>query len=158
MKFIVDSMLGDVARWLRLLGHDTLYSKDYEDWEILRVAEKENRTIVTRDVGLFRRAKKRGINAVYVYPGEIHEMLATIAKYTGIRLVFDPNSTRCPLCNTRLVKITKAEAISLVPKDVGTRYNTFWKCPKCGKIYWQGTHWRTISFILEKASSLVGGR
>jgi len=156
MKFIVDSMLGDVARWLRMLGYDTLYSRNYEDWEILRIAAKDDRVIITRDLGLFRRARKRGLKAVYIEPSDMSDMLANIARRTGIELNFKPNRTRCPYCNTELEIITKAEALSFVPPSVGAKYDVFWRCPKCGKVFWQGNHWKTINSILESAKMKIG--
>lgn len=158
MRFILDSMLGDIARWLRMLGHDTLYSKNYEDWKILRIAEKEDRVIVTRDSGLFRRARMKGLKAVLVEPGRTEDVIAEIALRTGIDLRFDPSRTRCPYCNTQLVVIPKAEALSFLPAKVVSTYDKFWKCPKCNRIYWQGTHWKTIREVLEKANQIVESR
>ncbi len=147
-------MLGDVARWLRLLGYDTDYSRNYDDNDILRIAEKDSRIIITKDTGLFRRAIKRGLKAVLIYPDdEIDEIIFRIATKTGLDPSFKPNETRCPICNTKLVLISKAEAISLVPASVGTKYDRFWKCPKCGKVYWQGNHWKTINEVLKKVQN-----
>ncbi len=158
MRFIVDSMLGDIARWLRMLGYDTLYSRNYEDWKILQLAEKDDRIIVTRDHGLFVRARKRGLRAVLLDPGDVKEALTEIAYRTGIELRFDPNKTLCPHCNVRLVRITRAEALSFLPAEVVSAYDRFWKCPKCGRIYWQGSHWRTINEILAQANELLERR
>jgi len=155
LRFIVDSMLGDVARWLRMLGYDTLYSKRYKDYEILRIAERDDRVIITRDLGLMRRAFKRGLKVVHIDTTDIEDALVTIALRTGIDVKFKENETRCPHCNTRLVVISKAEALSLVPPSVGAKYDKFWKCPKCGKVYWQGNHWKTINTILENVNKKV---
>jgi len=155
MEFVVDSMLGDIARWLRMLGQDTLYSSRFEDWRILRIAEKEGRIIVTRDRGLFARAKKKGLRVVLIELGRIEEQIAEIALRTGIELSFDPNKTRCPYCNTRLVKLSKAEALSFLPAKVVSAYDEFWRCPKCGRIYWQGSHWKTINEVLKRANALI---
>ncbi len=158
-KFIVDSMLGDLARWLRMLGYDTSYSRRFEDWRILHLAEKEGRIIVTRDRGLFIRARKKGLDAVLIFPEFTTEQsLARIAVKTGIKLSFDPERTRCPYCNVRLVKLTRAEALSLVPPRVVTAYETFWRCPKCGRVYWKGSHWKTINEVLKKANELIRNR
>ena len=158
MEFVVDSMLGDIARWLRMLGHDTLYSSEFEDWRIIKIAEKDGRIIVTRDRGLFMRARKKGLKALLVELGRIEEQIAEIAIRTGIELSFDPNKTRCPYCNTRLVKLSKAEALSLLPSKIVSTYDDFWKCPKCGRIYWQGSHWRTINKVLKKANVITRSR
>jgi len=156
MRFIVDSMLGDIARWLRMLGYDTLYSRKYEDWEILKIADRDGRIIITRDIGLFNKARKKGLKVVYVEPSSISDMLASIARKTGLELYFKPNKTRCPYCNTELEVLAKAEALSLVPSFIGVKYDRFWCCPKCNKVFWQGRHWKTINSILESAKMKVG--
>lgn len=155
MKFVADTMLGNLARWLRILGYDTLYSSSFEDWKLLRIAEEEGRILLTRDESLFRRAKAKSLSVVLITSDDIAEMLAYVAFKTGIELSFNPSRTRCPECNTMLMRISKAEALSLLENNVATRYEEFWRCGKCGKIYWQGNHWRTISSILEKASKLI---
>ncbi len=155
MRFICDSMLGDVARWLRMLGYDTLYSRNYKDWEILRIAERDDRIILTRDVGLYWRARRKGLRAVLVEYGPIEEVLACISARTGIELRFNESKTRCPYCNIVLSVISKAEALSLVPKEVAVKYDKFWLCPRCRKVYWRGNHWKTISNVLMKANKLL---
>ncbi len=151
MMFIADSMLGDLARWLRMLGYDTLYSRRLDDWRILQLAERDGRIIITRDRGLYMRARKRRLKAVLIDGNNMVEILAKLALKTGLRLDFDPSTTRCPYCNVRLEAITKAEALSLLPQKVVTTYDSFWKCPKCGRIYWQGSHWKTIREVLKNA-------
>lgn len=155
MKFIADTMLGNLARWLRILGYDTLYSSSFEDWKLLRVAEEEGRVLLTKDESLFRRARARGLSSILITSNEIAEMLAYVATKTGIELSFNPSRTRCPECNTLLMKISKAEALSLLSNEVVAKYEEFWRCGKCGKIYWRGNHWRTINSVLEKANKLI---
>mgnify|MGYP000633816415 CR=1 FL=1 len=151
-RFIVDAMLGHVARWLRLLGYDTLYSRSYEDWKILKVAEEEDRIVVTRDLGLFRRARKKGLRAMYVEEPAVEKVLALLSSKYGIRLHFDKNDTRCPVCNGVLRYTTSlVEVAGKVNEAIAVRYKEFWICTKCGKVYWQGRHWRNINQILESA-------
>ncbi|MGC8975448.1 MAG: Mut7-C RNAse domain-containing protein [Thermoprotei archaeon] len=157
MKFIADTMLGNLARWLRILGYDTLYSSFFEDWKLLRYAEEEERILLTRDESLYRRARARGLGTVLITSDDIAEMLVQVAIKTGIELSFNPSRTRCPECNTLLIKISRAEALSLLGGDLVTKYEEFWRCGKCGKIYWQGNHWKTINSILERANKLISG-
>jgi uncharacterized protein with PIN domain len=154
--FIVDTMLGRIARWLRILGYDTLYYRRIEDWRIIRIAEKENRIIVTRDRGLHRRALKRGLKSILLEDDDMASRLATIAYFTGIRLYIDLDRTRCPICNTPLRKAEKSEVRGKVPDKIYELHDDFWICPKCGKVYWIGSHWRMMEKILEEARRIYG--
>ncbi len=156
MNFIADSMLGNLVRWLRLLGYDTLYFRNVEDWKLLEMAKGDGRILLTKDLALYRKALKKGVTSVYIESSNVAEALALIAKKLGIRLRFDGDNTRCPLCNTLLMIIPKAEALHLISPEVSRKYDVFWRCPKCLKVFWQGNHWSTIEKILEEANTLVG--
>ena len=154
-RFIVDTMLGNVARWLRILGYDTLYRRDYKDWEILQIAKRDDRYIVTRDKGLHNRALNRGLKSIYLSIDDMAERLAYIAFITGIRLYVDLEKSRCPICNGELRRVSKDQVKDLVPHRVYRVYQDFWKCSKCGKVYWIGSHWIKIEEILSRAREIL---
>lgn len=154
-RFIVDTMLGTVARWLRMLGYDTLYDNEYEDWEILRIAEREDRIVITRDSGLHRKAINNGIKSIYLSMNDMAERLAYIALYTGLNLYVDLEKSRCPICNSELRKVPKVFVKDKVPPRVYRFYEDFWICSKCGKVYWVGSHWIKIEEILSKARNIL---
>jgi len=154
-KFVVDTMLGNIARWLRMLGYDTLYKRSFKDWEILRIAGREGRIIVTRDRGLHNRALNKGLKSIYLFADDIAERLAYIAVVSGIRLYIDLEKSRCPVCNGELVKVSNKELVKdKVPPRVYRLYSDFWICTRCGKVYWIGSHWVKIEEILEKARKI----
>jgi len=155
-KFIVDAMLGSLARWLRILGYDTVYGNKMEDWLILRRAELEGRVIITRDRGLHHKALKRGLRSILLQEEDIPTRLAKIAGLTGIRLYVDYEKTRCPEDNTSLKKVNKEEVKDKVPQRVYKIHEDFWICPRCGKVYWVGNHWKMIESILRDARSKLG--
>lgn len=151
-RFIADAMLGHIARWLRLLGYDTLYYKLISDRKLLKIAKEEDRILLTRDLGLFRRARKYGIRALFIEDPSVEKVLALISIKYNIALEFNKEHTLCPECNTQLKYTTSiAEVSAKVSKEIILKYKEFWICPSCSKIYWQGNHWRTISAILEEA-------
>jgi uncharacterized protein with PIN domain len=151
-RFIVDNMLGTVARWLRILGYDTVYDDKAEDWMILRRAQLESRIIITRDRGLHNKALKNGLRSILLWEDDMAERLAHIGLIAGIRLSVDLERTRCPLDNTRLVKVLdKREVKGKVPPRVYELHEDFWKYTVCGKVYWIGKHWRLIEKILDEA-------
>ena len=154
-KFIVDTMLGNVARWLRMLGYDTLYFKKIEDWKILSMALKDERVILTRDHGLCNRARKKGAKCLLLEQDTMEERLAYISAKTGIRLYMDLERSRCPICNYELVKVDRETVRDKVPRRVYEKHNDFWYCRKCGKVYWIGKHWKGIEETLKKAREIL---
>ena len=59
MKFVVDGMLGKLARWLRMMGHDVEYSNSMDDSELLTIARKEQRILLTRDFELYQQCHRK---------------------------------------------------------------------------------------------------
>ena len=144
MKFIADSMLGRLARWLRLLGYDTLYYPHIEDRVILRIAREENRTLLTRDTRL---VKVRGLeHFLLLEENNPFKQLKSVVETFKLR-VSDKDSgegnvplSRCLICNSVLSIVQRDEVKNAVPEYVYQTSDIFKKCPKCGKLYWKGTH------------------
>ena len=151
MKFIADGMLGKLTRWLRMLGHDVTYSNTLNDVELIVMAKKERRILLTKDLELYQRATAKGIDAFYVEGRTEAERLAELAKRFDISLVIDLKNSRCPRCNTKLRSTPKEKLAGKVERNTFAYYDDFWKCPKCGHIYWQGAHWGRIHATLEEA-------
>ncbi|RJS76731.1 hypothetical protein CW667_04940 [Candidatus Bathyarchaeota archaeon] len=151
MKFIADGMLGKLTRWLRILGHNVKYSNRLDDNQLLTIAKKERRILLTRDLELYQQATAKGVNAFYFEGTDEAERLAQLAKRFGIKLEVDMTISRCPKCNTRVKPIEKEKIADKVEKSTFTYYNEFWQCPKCEQIYWQGAHWTRIRKTLEQA-------
>jgi len=150
-KFVVDTMLGDLARWLRILGYDTLYSRSYSDWQVLRIAEKGNRIIITMDKGLCRKAQRHGLRCVLIESFDIREKLAELHIKVGIELVADPSKSRCPECNGALRKVYDKNIVKdRVPPNALEIHSVFYVCTRCGRVYWEGSHWRNIRKILDE--------
>ena len=147
-RFIADEMLGTVARWLRILGFDTLYAKGMDDSDILEVAEKDDRIILTRDRELHGRALRRGIESVYLESADLEKDLGAILEEHRP----DPSMfmSRCTLCNTLLKEVSKDDARGRVPEGVYERHDDFRYCPKCDKFYWEGSHHERMREFLER--------
>lgn len=154
MRFVVDEMLGRSSRWLRLLGCEVKYFKAADD-KFLEIAEKENRILLTRDLELIRRAKSRGLEAFYVEGEDEAEKLANISRRFNIKLEVDTSVSRCPTCNSPIKKVEKSEVLDKVPMGTLEHYDEFWMCLGCGKVYWQGGHWKKINETLARAKELL---
>ncbi len=135
MKLLCDHMLGTLAKWLRFMGYDTAYPEPLGDTELLELARREDRVLLTRDKELASRSPE----ALRVRSDDLEEQIREVAARLQLKVV-DPLS-RCSLCNSVLAVASREEVGDLVPEGVRARHDTFWRCPTCGKVYWQGSHW-----------------
>ena len=157
MRFLVDGMLGGLARWLRILGQDVRYDASTKDNELLRIAHEENMVLLTRDDELYRRAIARKIPTALVLGETEEERVAQIASTFGVDLDVNMAETRCPECGSGLKETPKCDVADAVPQASLRLYDRFWKCTKqnCGKVYWVGSHWNRIRQTLEEARKLA---
>ena len=144
-RFVVDGMLGSLARWLRILGYDTDYANRRDDAELVRLARAENRVLLTRDRGL---AGRRGVRALWVESQTLDEQLAQVTAVFPRPSGSGPS--RCPVCNTVLVQAAHEEVAHRLPAYVLKRHRHFQQCPGCDRIYWQGSHWRNMQARLKR--------
>ena len=155
MKFIADGMLGKLTRWLRILGYDVKYSNKLDDAKLSAASKKERRILLTRDLGLYKQAIAKGIDAFYLEGETGEEKLAELAKRYNIDLKVDMRTSRCPKCNSRVKTVPKDKVADKVGKSTFAHYEEFWKCQKCGQIYWQGAHWKGIRRKLEDTRKIL---
>ncbi len=141
-RFLLDGMLGSLARWLRIGGYDTEYRKDTPDDDLIEEALREKRILLTRDEVLAIRAKKRGAEAIFLKSEVDEELLAYLS--SELNLSFDPTMARCPKCNNEVKKAVKTDLVRRVPEGTYRVVDDFWVCPRCGSIYWRGSHWPKI--------------
>lgn len=154
MKFIVDAMFGKLARWLRMSGYDTLYCDNYDDSEIINLAKREKRVIITRDKKLFRKALKLGVKAIFLPARDFVTNLKILEKEHGLSFHSEPVFARCAICNGELERVgeDEIEKGSEEIKRISREYE-LWKCRECGKIYWHGSHWKNIEKIIERVKA-----
>jgi uncharacterized protein with PIN domain len=145
MKFLADAMLGRLAKWLRVLGHDTAYFPELEDHELVRLARAEDRTLLTRDRDLTRR---RGLKSVLIESEKFEDQLGQLLR--ELDLDCESAAPHCPRCNAALLAITREQASERVPPYVLRRHSDFTLCPRCDKVYWRGTHWERMRQSVEE--------
>jgi len=136
IKFIADVMVGKLARWLRVLGFDVLYSNRFEDDELVQIAEAEGRVILTRDRRLAARRLKT--QCLLIESDSYKEQLQQVI--SAFQLTEFTTFSRCIECNGLLRSVDKEEVFEKVPPFVYLTQNRFAFCPSCGRVYWPGTH------------------
>ena len=141
MIFFLLKKMGKLARYLRILGFDTLYCNDYEDSELARISAKEERILLTRDHGVL---KRKIVKYGYFIRGDDprHQLESVLNRYELSE--FDSTFGRCLECNTRLVPVEKEKIIDRLEPKTKKYYEEFFICPECKKIYWQGSHYEDM--------------
>jgi len=146
-KFILDVHLGKLARYLRLLGFDTLYRNDYQDQKIIQLALQKHRIILTRDIGLLKNKKvSRGYWLRTTAPKEqLREILLRFDLLNTIKPF-----TRCLECNGKIILTSKRSAAKRLNIATHRYYKKFFRCQACKKIYWQGSHYQKLKKIVDE--------
>jgi len=145
-------MLGKLAKWLRMLGYDTSYIPDADDDELVRVAVREDRVLLTRDRRLCDRRMVRK-RCVFVDWGSTRAQLRQVVREEGLRIDTKTLFTRCAVCNGEITPLSKADVEGRVPPYVFATQPEFGYCAGCDRIYWRGTH---VAHVLEALSSDAG--
>jgi hypothetical protein len=156
-RFVADAHLGRLAAYLRLLGLDTLYRNDYDDAELAAVSAAEDRTLLSRDLGLLKHAVvRRGYFLRETQPGR---QLAEVVARFGLASHARP-FTRCLRCNTPLRPVDRGRVASMVPPRAREHFEEYSLCTTCGRVYWKGTHYermrRLVDAVLAPAATNGG--
>lgn len=130
--FLLDEMLGKLARELRALGYDAAYAHGSDDDAILERARSEDRRLVTRDRHLADRA---GSRALLLETRDPAEQLALLIEREELEPSAGAFLSRCLECNEPIERVHAPEE---VPDD--REEEPHWRCPSCGRVYWAGTH------------------
>ncbi len=139
MKFVVDAMLGTLAKWLRILGFDAYYDQTLSDHQLVRLARAEARVLLTRDRQL---ARRRGLQVLLVADEDLESQIRQVL--TDLELEPGRTGSRCPVCNELLEPMDYQSARSRVPAYVAETQRSFTRCPTCHRVYWRGTHWQRM--------------
>jgi len=136
-------MCGGVARWLRILGVDTTFTPGIDDGDLVCHALAEGRVVVSSDRKLFERrvfatGQLRGLRMPAGL--RLREQVRFVTQHLDLRRGFP----RCPACNGTLRAVRRAEVADVVPARSLIWVREFFRCPGCGHVYWEGTHWRRI--------------
>ena len=145
-RFIADAMLGSLAKWLRIMGFDTLYYRVIEDRELVRIAKQEGRTILSKDNALCGSKKTGG--SLLIQSDKTVEQLKEVMNACHIVPDLMQAYMRCTLCNGKLLPAERSAVSTEVPDYVLQGTNAFLKCGECGKVYWEGSHKKIIDAVI----------
>jgi uncharacterized protein with PIN domain len=137
MKFVVDCMLGKLAKWLKILGFDAIFFSKIEDDALLEIARDEGRILLTRDTGLIERIKND--RSLFIESENWRTQIEQVLDHFDLWKDVEPNS-RCIECNVLLKDLPREKAKNLVTPFVFENADTFALCPDCGRVFWRGTH------------------
>lgn len=146
--FVVDAMLGRLARWLRVLGWDTIYDPALSDRAQVELAAAGGRVLLTRDRPLLR--ELRPARAIDIRSDVPLEQLRQVIETLGLappRELF----TRCLVCNTPLADVPPGTYATLVPPASRGLPGPVRQCPTCERVYWPGSHARRMRRALVAA-------
>jgi len=147
-KFVTDASLGRLAKWLRLLGYDTVVFPEEAGRALLRLAAAENRIVLTRRKDMIQRQFS---GALFIITDiDVGNQLNKVIEKFSLKIDRQKMFGICLECNRNLNPVNREDVYDLVPLFVFENCNEFNRCPRCLKIYWTGTHQRNALWFMEK--------
>lgn len=153
--FVADGMLGSLARKLRILGFDVIYDAQLSDSDIIELARKDQRIILTADHELCNTCSRGGLKAVKLsYSNDLDDMVVMMKNMSVEVGDLRPEESRCPLCNGEL-REANSHAVPNLPSKITEAHQTVYVCSMCGKAYWPGSHWKRIREFVSRVRQRV---
>jgi uncharacterized protein with PIN domain len=146
LRFVLDTHLGQLATYLRLLGFDSSYRNDYDDAELACISQEQQRVLLTRDRGLLKR--KSVVYGYCVRVNESRQQLIDVMRRYRLLAEICP-WRRCLRCNGLLEPAEKAQVLDQLAPKTRLYYDVFQRCQACGQIYWQGSHHARMQAFVE---------
>jgi uncharacterized protein with PIN domain len=152
-RFVADSMLGRLAKWLRAFGFDVFYDPFLSDHEVIARARERGAIALTRDT---RFPDPADVRVLVIGSNHVSEQLAQVAREAPVDLDAARPLTRCTVCNETLAPATRDEVWDRVPPFVYLTNEAYARCPRCERVYWEGTHGPRIRKQLARVASSSG--
>jgi len=140
-KFILDVHLGKLAKFLRMIGFDTLYKNNFSDPFIIVTSISEKRIILTRDLGILK--NKQVTHGYFIRSTNPKDQLIEVIDRFDLGENIQPLN-RCIECNGSIVIVCKEEIEHLLKPKTRKYFNDFFQCNNCKKVYWEGSHYHKI--------------
>lgn len=144
--FIADVHLGKLAKLLRLLGFNTLYSNAFTNEELVAMAKEENRILLSKSNAY---SKLSELEFLRINSSDVDEQLTQVVKHFYLQEMLRP-FTRCLICNGELATVPKELVEAELLPETRKFFHEFFKCAHCSRIYWKGSHYERMLELLEK--------
>ena len=143
IRFLCDAMLGGLARWLRATGYDAEFEYGIDDPVLIERARASGRMLLSSDGPLFARniIKSGEVKALYV-PQQLSKLQQL--QFVTSTLNLAKRAPRCMSCGGTLMEVPKHLVMGEAPPLAYRNCDAFWRCGRCGKLFWHGTHWQRI--------------
>lgn len=148
LRIACDAMCGGLARWLRALGHDAFYREGIDDAELVSLARREHRIVISSDGKMFERRAIAGgeVRALLLPHGlKLLDQVGFVVRELGLPVL----DARCTQCNGELLCVSREEVAADVPARSLVWAREFYRCRDCAKVFWDGTHWQRIEKVRE---------
>jgi len=145
-RFVADTHLGRLAGYLRMLGFDTRYERDSADEDLASISVEEERILLTRDRGLLKRGMVT--HGYFVQATDPSRQLVEVLQRFDLASRMQP-FRRCIHCNGILQPVPKDAVIDRLLPETRQYYDEFFLCPRCGRVYWKGSHYRRMQRFIE---------
>jgi uncharacterized protein with PIN domain len=147
-KFITDASLRRLAKWLRILGYNTVVFPNQAGREMLRKAATEGRIVLTRRKDM---TERQFSGRLFLISGvDIASQLNDVISKYSLKVDQQKMFEICLECNEKLYPVEREEVRDLVPLFVFENCTEYNQCPRCRKIYWVGTHQRNALEFIKK--------
>ncbi len=146
-RFVADAHLGALAKYLRMLGFDTVFDASLTDTELAALSAGQRRVLLSRDRDLLmHRVVTHGCYIRAIEPrAQLHEIVERLDLYRSINAF-----TRCMECNAVLRVVPKSDVLARVPEETDKYYERFAVCTACDRVYWEGSHHRRMSRLIDE--------
>ena len=145
-RFVLDTHLGRLAAYLRMLGFDVLYRNDFTDEQLAAISSRDRRILLTRDRGLVKRSQVT--HGYLVRETSPRAQIVEIVRRFDLAGSIQPFS-RCMSCNSLLEDAAEDQVSARVPPAARQRYHDFRTCPACQRVYWKGSHYQRMTRLIE---------
>lgn len=153
-RYVLDVHLGRLARYLRLMGVDAQWDRHADDARLAESSAVEDRTLLTRDVGLLKRSVVR--RGRWVRSTDPRRQVVEVLRWRPP----GPGTvafSRCLACNGMLRPVARQDVLDRLPRSSRAVFREYTECDRCGKLYWPGGHHERLARLAGEILDEVGG-